>query len=174
MRQDIPDRERSQLDPERSARRFQGSPTHESSGAGERARAFQRLDNFGGVLVAENARLVVGAEIQVAELVLAQIEQVERFADQAAFDEFLRDDSAERFDVERLALGKVLDAACFLRRAAGDVLATPRDFFLSPPAIFSSRNWSAARRAFAADMVEKIEWLCAGRAFRFTLRRLRE
>jgi hypothetical protein len=77
----------------------------------------------------KRARLVVRAEIQFAEHFQFQVEQVERFLDEAAFDEFFRHDAAERFEVERLALREILDAPRELRRTARDVLAAPGDFF---------------------------------------------
>ena len=80
-------------------------------------------------LQAEHARLFISAEIEFAELFLGEIEKVERLIHEAALDQFLRDDAAERFDVERLALREVFHAPGLLRGATGDVLAAPRNFF---------------------------------------------
>ena len=57
--------------------------------------ALERVENFRGVLLAERARLVVRAEIQLAEQFQFQVKQVERFLDEAAFNEFLRYNIAE-------------------------------------------------------------------------------
>ena len=89
----------------------------------------QCFQNLGRVFLAKRARFVVGPEIQFAQLLQFQIEQVERFLDEAAFDEFLGDDAAERLNVERLALGEVFDSPGLLCGTTGYVLATPCDFF---------------------------------------------
>ena len=88
---------------------------------------------------------------------------------------------------------KILDAPRELRRAARDVLAAPRDFFIRSPLTpsfspsggegvrrrgegafgiarrfnFIFRNRPAARGAFAADVFEQIKFLRAGRTLGF-------
>ena len=77
----------------RGGKLFGGGFSHIGDGqrvnpAGERRGlgALQRFQNFRGVFLPEDARLVVRAEIQSGELLFGEIEQVERFLDQAAFD----------------------------------------------------------------------------------------
>ena len=92
------------------------------------------------VKVEGTMRLVVSAEVQFAELVEREVEEVERVFDKAAFYQLLGHDAAERFDVERLAGGEVFHAAHELGGAGRDVLATPRDFFGSG-AGFQPARW---------------------------------
>ena len=102
------------------------NPARERRGLG----TLERVENLRGVLLAERARLVVRAEIQFAKRFQFQVEQVERFFDETAFQKLFRDNASERFEVERLALREIFDAPRELRRTARDVLATPRDFLV--------------------------------------------
>jgi hypothetical protein len=92
--------------------------------------ALERFENFCGVLPSKSARFFIPAEIQFAERFEFQVEQVERFLDEAAFELFFRDNAAERFGIERLVFRKMFDAPRELRRTARDILATPRDVFI--------------------------------------------
>ena len=127
----------------------------------------KRFENLRRVLLAEHARFVVRAEIQFRQWFEFQIEQVERFLDEAAFDEFLGDDAAQRFDVERLAVRKILHAPGLLRRTTRDVLAAPGDFLGVATGNLFLCNRPAASRAFAADVFEQVKFLRAGRTFGF-------
>ena len=107
---------------------------------------------FSAFFCAEDARLFRGAEIELGELfaALRQGEKIERIVDQAALDQLVRDDAAEAFDIERIALGEILQAARFLR-GAEQVFATPdRELRVAP-------DGAAARRTFAAEMREEVE-----------------
>ena len=78
--------------------------------------ARDRLDELGGILLAEHPRLVVGAQVQRAKLLDGQPEQIQGAAGQLALNELVRDDVTEALDVERGAGGKMLEP---LRRLRG-------------------------------------------------------
>src|SRR5207253_6218021 len=126
--------------------------------------------------LAKHTRLIVRAEIQFCQRLQLQIEQVERFLDESAFDELFSNDAAERFEVERLALREILDAPHELRRTPRDVLAAPGDFLVGWDALlrvlagrrpgpagfdFVVGNRPAARGAFAIEVFERLNFLRA-------------
>jgi hypothetical protein len=88
----------------------------EPAGEGEGAGAADGLAEFGGVFESEDARFGFGAEVEGGEeggeaVLLFEVEQVEGIRDEAALDEFLRDDAPEAFEVEGGALGEVFESA---------------------------------------------------------------
>ena len=124
----------------------------------EVARAFAALDKARGILLPEDARLLCGAEIERGELLLGEIENIERIIDQAMLDELVGDDAAEAFDIEGAAFGEIFEPARLLRGARG--------IFADPPGVIGvAPHGRAAGRAFPADVREKIEGLRVGGTF---------
>ena len=69
------------------------------------------VEDFAGIFFAEDARFFGGAEIEWAEFFDAEIKEVERILDEAAFHEFIGDDASEAIDFESPAFGEVFEAS---------------------------------------------------------------
>src|SRR4029077_19151474 len=65
----------------------------------EGPRAFNRLDRFGCVLLAEDAGIFLSAEVQLRKLLDLQLEQVERLTHQAPLHHFIGNESADAFNI---------------------------------------------------------------------------
>ena len=117
---------------------------------------FEGGDDFGGVLLAEAARGLLGAEVEVGEGFLVKAEEVEGGLAMAVTDERFGDDFSEAFEVERLAGGEVGDVGARLGRAL-EIRAAPGD------KAFLLADRSATGRAFSVDaVIERVR----NRAFR--------
>src|SRR6266542_5209034 len=120
--------------------------------------ALDRVNCFSGVFLTKNTRRFVSAKIQFRQLLDLYLEQIHWFAHQPSFDQFVSDDAAHTFDVERAARRQKLDAPCGLRWAM-QILAAPRDEFRVAP------NGTAAHRTFAVNVSCKIKRLRITRPF---------
>src|SRR6266853_2136136 len=124
--------------------------------AGERALAtcLYRVDQFACVFLAEHTRLLFGSEIERREPLQREVEYIQWLIDAsirlAQFDELIRDDAAEPFEIERTAFRQVLEPARFLRGAA-DVFTNPHCELRIAP------NRLPARRALAVDVRGEVE-----------------
>src|ERR1700726_2700606 len=111
--------------------------------AGEResSGACNGLYSFGGVFLAENSRRFIGTKIQLGQLLDLQLEKIQRFANQTAFNQFVGDNAAHAFDIKCAAGGKEFEATRSLGgamqifaapgyklRIAGDGAAAGRTF----------------------------------------------
>src|SRR4029077_3672494 len=124
------------------------------------SRALDRLDRLGGVFLAKNARRFLCAKIQFRELLDFQVEKIQRFAHEAALNKFVRDNSADAFDVERAARAEEFHAPRRLCRAI-QIFAAPRDKFRVAP------DGTAPRGTFPVNVFGEIERLRVSWPLRF-------
>ncbi len=128
-------------------------PAVEGKGAG----ALEGVEEFGGVLLAEDAGFVGGTEVEGGELGFGEVVEIEGIADESGLDEFFGDDAAEGFEVEGFALGEVFEAAGLLGGAAGDILAAPRDFLGIAAGDGFFGDGTAAGGAFSVEVGDEVE-----------------
>src|SRR4029077_7561499 len=72
--------------------------------------AFDCLDRLGRVFFAKNAGRFLRPKIQFRELLDLQPKQIERLANETALDQFVRDNSANAFDIEGAARSEKFNA----------------------------------------------------------------
>ena len=133
---------------------FGGRLAHFGNGQGKEptvetqaTRAFERLDEFGGVFFAERSWLVIGAEVERAELLNGKIKQIDRFFHQTAFNELVGNNVAEAFDIECGSGAEMIEPLRRLGRALR-IDATPSDKLFVLTNLFSAcRALVAGRRA---------------------------